>query len=90
MIIGYLRVSTGKQNPENQKDEIRRYLEAKNSNVDQWVIETVSGNRGYRHPWGIILRGGILSENIFLGQIIHRIYTGEVSQNLTLKYPKYS
>ena len=43
MIIGYLRVSTVKQNPENQKDEIRRYLEAKNSNVDQWVIETVSG-----------------------------------------------
>ena len=43
MIIGYLRVSTGKQNPENQKDEIRRYLEEKNSGVDQWVVETVSG-----------------------------------------------
>ena len=48
MIIGYLRVSTGKQNPENQKDEIRRYLEEKNSRVDQWIVETVSGKVSFR------------------------------------------
>ena len=43
MIIGYLRVSTEKQNPENQRDEIRRFAEEKSLAVDSWVVETVSG-----------------------------------------------
>ena len=43
MTIAYLRVSTGKQNPENQRDEIRRFAEEKNITIDQWVIETASG-----------------------------------------------
>ena len=43
MIIGYLRVSTEKQNPENQRDEIRRFAEEKSLAVDLWVVETVSG-----------------------------------------------
>ena len=43
MIIGYLRVSTEKQNPENQRDEIRRFADEKGWHVDTWVVETVSG-----------------------------------------------
>ena len=43
MIIAYLRVSTGKQNPENQREEIKRFAEEKNMKIDQWVIETASG-----------------------------------------------
>ena len=43
MIIAYLRVSTGKQNPENQREEIKRFAEEKNMEIDQWVIETASG-----------------------------------------------
>lgn len=43
MIIGYLRVSTEKQNPENQRDEIRRFAEEKVFHIDSWVVETVSG-----------------------------------------------
>lgn len=43
MIIGYSRVSTEKQNPENQKDEIRRFAEEKGWEVDTWAVETVSG-----------------------------------------------
>lgn len=43
MTIGYLRVSTEKQNPENQKDEIRRFAQEKGWNIDSWVVETVSG-----------------------------------------------
>ena len=43
MIIGYLRVSTEKQNPENQRDEIRRFAEEKVFQIDSWVVETVSG-----------------------------------------------
>ena len=43
MIIAYLRVSTGKQNPENQREEIKRFAEEKNMEIDQWIIETASG-----------------------------------------------
>lgn len=42
-VIAYLRVSTGKQHIENQKEEIRRFAEGRNLNIDRWVTETVSG-----------------------------------------------
>ena len=42
MIIGYLRVSTGKQHPANQQDEIRRFAESRNLTIDNWVTEVVS------------------------------------------------
>ena len=45
MIIGYLRVSTGKQNPGNQQDEIRRFAESRNWIVDNWVTEVASGSK---------------------------------------------
>lgn len=48
MIIGYLRVSTEKQNPENQRDEIRRFAEEKSLAVDSWVVETVSGKIAHK------------------------------------------
>ena len=43
MIIGYIRVSTGRQNPGNQRDEIARYALANNYSIDKWVVEIVSG-----------------------------------------------
>lgn len=45
MIIGYLRVSTGKQVLANQEDEIRRFAESRNLKVDNWVTEIVSGKQ---------------------------------------------
>lgn len=48
MTIGYLRVSTGKQNPENQREEIRRFAEEKEMCVSSWITETVSGKIPYR------------------------------------------
>ena len=45
MIIGYLRVSTGKQHPANQKDEIERFAIQKNMKVDRWVVEVASGSK---------------------------------------------
>ena len=48
MIIGYLRVSTEKQNPENQRDEIRRFAEEKSLAVDSWVVETASGKIAHK------------------------------------------
>lgn len=43
MIIGYLRVSTARQHLENQKEEIRKFADARKWSVDRWVTEVVSG-----------------------------------------------
>lgn len=43
MIVGYIRVSTEKQHPENQRDEINRYAAGNEWTVDKWVVEVVSG-----------------------------------------------
>lgn len=48
MTIGYLRVSTGKQNPENQREEIRRFAEEKEMCISSWIMETASGKIPYR------------------------------------------
>ena len=42
MRIGYIRVSTEKQNPDNQREEIRRFAEEKSFEIDDWITETVS------------------------------------------------
>lgn len=45
MIVGYLRVSTEKQHPKNQMDEIQRYAEQNQMKIDMWVSEVVSGQK---------------------------------------------
>ena len=45
MVIGYLRVSTGKQNLANQQNEIRRFADSRNLFVSHWVTEVVSGKK---------------------------------------------
>ena len=57
MIIGYLRVSTGKQHPANQQDEIRRFAESRNLTVDRWVTEIASGKEhGKDRKLGALLK----------------------------------
>ncbi len=57
MIVGYLRVSTGKQHLINQKEEILRYAESKQIKVDQWVTEIVSGKKNEKErKLGSLLR----------------------------------
>lgn len=57
MTTGYLRVSTGKQNPANQQDEIRRFAESRNWIVDNWVTEVASGRKNERdRKLGALLR----------------------------------
>ena len=64
MIIGYLRVSTEKQNPENQRDEIRRFSEEKSLAVNSWIVETASGKLPYRKRK--------------LGRLLRRLRSGDV------------
>ena len=45
MVTGYLRVSTEKQNLENQRDEILRFAAEKNMVVNSWVTEVASGGK---------------------------------------------
>ena len=70
MTIGYLRVSTGKQNPENQRDEIRRFAEEKSFCIDQWITETASGKLPYRkRKLGRILRGMKKGDTLIVTEI---------------------
>jgi len=70
MTIGYLRVSTGKQNPENQRDEIRRFAEEKSFCIDQWVTETASGKLPYRkRKLGRVLRGMKKGDTLIVTEI---------------------
>lgn len=45
MIVAYLRVSTGHQVLDNQKNEVEKYVATKGMTVDRWVTEVVSGTK---------------------------------------------
>lgn len=47
MNYGYIRVSTGKQDVENQRFEILRFAEANGITIDGWIEETISGTKNY-------------------------------------------
>ena len=48
MIAAYLRVSTAMQDAENQRFEILKFCDEKRIQVDEWIIETVSGTRRFQ------------------------------------------
>lgn len=48
MIYGYIRVSTDKQDLENQRFEINKFGEANGFTIDGWIDETISGAKDYR------------------------------------------
>jgi DNA invertase Pin-like site-specific DNA recombinase len=45
MIYGYIRVSTDKQTVDNQRFEIERFCLKNNLKIDEWIEETISGNK---------------------------------------------
>jgi len=45
MIYGYVRVSTDKQETDNQKFEIERFCKKQNLKINEWVEETISGTK---------------------------------------------
>ena len=60
MILGYARVSTAKQDTENQKGEIERWAAAHGLGIDDYVAETISSGKSDREIFSLIkgLRGG--------------------------------
>lgn len=45
MIYGYIRVSTDKQNIENQRFEIENYCKERGMIINAWIEETISGTK---------------------------------------------
>jgi DNA invertase Pin-like site-specific DNA recombinase len=45
MIYGYVRVSTDKQTVDNQRFEIERFCLKNNLAIEEWIEETISGNK---------------------------------------------
>jgi DNA invertase Pin-like site-specific DNA recombinase len=45
MIYGYIRVSTDKQNVDNQRFEINRFCSTNNLKIEQWIEEKISGTK---------------------------------------------
>jgi DNA invertase Pin-like site-specific DNA recombinase len=49
MIYGYIRISTDKQNTENQRFEILKFANEKKMAIDSWVEETISSRKKLEH-----------------------------------------
>jgi len=64
MVYGYIRVSTDRQNVENQKYEIERFCSKKEMTVDRWIEETISGTR--------------VPEKRLLGSLLAGVRTGDL------------
>lgn len=45
MNYGYIRVSTERQNTENQRFEILNFAESKGINIEKWIDETISATK---------------------------------------------
>ena len=50
MVIAYLRVTTGKQHLEKQRDEIERFALDKRIQVDKWLTDIVDDKRKVKDP----------------------------------------
>lgn len=63
MIVAYLRVSTGHQVLDNQRNEIRKYEQARGIKVERYVMEVVSGKMKGRDRK--------------LGNLVKRLHSGD-------------
>jgi DNA invertase Pin-like site-specific DNA recombinase len=48
MIYGYIRVSTKKQDVDNQRYEILKFAQAKKFKIDEFIEEAISGTKSYK------------------------------------------
>ena len=49
MIRGYIRVSTEKQDVENQRFEILKWADDRKVTIDEWTVETITGKGSYKN-----------------------------------------
>lgn len=57
MIYGYIRVSSDKQNVENQRFEISQFCKKENLIINGWIEETISGTKSYsKRQLGTLLK----------------------------------
>ena len=47
-VFGYIRVSTAKQETDNQRFEILRWADERKLTITEWVEETISSRKGYK------------------------------------------
>jgi DNA invertase Pin-like site-specific DNA recombinase len=64
MIYGYIRVSTDKQTVDNQRFEIERFCSKNNLKIDEWIEETISGNK--------------TPDKRLLGSLLEEVKTGDL------------
>lgn len=62
-VFGYIRVSTAKQETENQKYEILQWADTRKLPITEWVEETISSRKGYKERQ--------------LGSLLERLQTGD-------------
>ncbi len=56
MIYAYVRVSTDKQTTENQRYEIKQFVQRHNFKIDKWVGETISSRKDLQErSFGLLL-----------------------------------
>lgn len=78
MVIGYLRVSTEKQHPANQQNEIMRFATARGLEIEKWVTEVVSGKTKERDR-----KLGLLLKKMKKGDILIVTEISRLSRSLT-------
>lgn len=73
MNYAYIRVSTDKQNTENQKFEILKFIDEKKVTIDRWVEETITTKKDLKHRKLAELLKDLSSDDILICSEISRI-----------------
>ncbi len=73
MIYAYIRVSTERQNTENQRHEIDRFAQSKNLTIDKWVSEKISSTKRLEERALHTLLRKLRTEDILIVSEISRV-----------------
>lgn len=73
MNYAYIRVNTDKQNTENQKFEILKFIDEKKVTIDRWVEETITTKKDLKHRKFSELLNILSSDDILICSEISRI-----------------
>ena len=77
MIYAYIRISTDRQNQENQQYEIESYTTANNIHIDNWIKETISSQKSLEDR-----KLGLLLKKLKQGDILISSEISRLGRNL--------